>query len=87
MPAGDDVTVPVPCTITVRVTCRENVAVTEAAAVIHRSNGSCVYSITAPEIADAKSMTVAFCQHPFCIDNVYNGAGLPMLPFVYALEA
>jgi sialate O-acetylesterase len=43
--------------------------------------------ITAPEIADAKTVTVAFCQHPFCIDNVYNSAGLPMLPFVYTLEA
>jgi hypothetical protein len=43
--------------------------------------------ITAPEIAGAKSVTVAFCQHPFCIDNVYNSAGLPMLPFVYTLEA
>lgn len=43
--------------------------------------------ITSPEIAEAKSVTVAFCQHPFCIDNVYNSAGLPMLPFVYTLEA
>ena len=43
--------------------------------------------ITAPEIANAKSVTVAFCQHPFCIDNIYNSAGLPMLPFVYTLEA
>ena len=44
-------------------------------------------TITSPEIADAKSVTVAFCQHPFCIDNIYNSAGLPMLPFVYTLEA
>lgn len=43
--------------------------------------------ITSPEIANAKSVTVAFCQHPFCTDNVYNSAGLPMLPFVYTLEA
>jgi sialate O-acetylesterase len=43
--------------------------------------------ITSPEIANAKSASVAFCQHPFCIDNVYNSAGLPMLPFVCALEA
>ena len=44
-------------------------------------------TVTSPEIADAKSVTVAFCQHPFCIDNIYNSAGLPMLPFVYTLEA
>ena len=44
-------------------------------------------TITSPEIADAKSVTVAFCQHPFCIDNICNSAGLPMLPFVYTLEA
>jgi sialate O-acetylesterase len=43
--------------------------------------------ITSPEIAGAKSVTVAFCQHPFCIDNVYNSAGLPMLPFIQTLEA
>lgn len=43
--------------------------------------------INSPEIADAKSVTVAFCQHPFCVDNIYNSAGLPMLPFVYTLEA
>ncbi len=49
--------------------------------------GENVLSITAPEIADAKSVTVAFCQHPYCNDNVYNSAGLPMLPFVYTLEA
>jgi len=42
--------------------------------------------ITSPEIASAKAVTVAFCQHPFCIDNVYNSAGLPVLPFVYTLE-
>ena len=43
--------------------------------------------IIAPELADAKSVTLAFCQHPYCIDNVYNSANLPMLPFVYTLEA
>ena len=43
--------------------------------------------ITSPEIAAATSVTVAFCQHPFCTDNVYNSAGLPMLPFVYTLES
>lgn len=43
--------------------------------------------ITAPEIATAGTVTVAFCQQPFCVDNVYNSAGLPMLPFVYTLEA
>ena len=39
--------------------------------------------IAAPEIAAAKTLTVAFCQHPFCADNIYNSAGLPMLPFTY----
>lgn len=43
--------------------------------------------ITSPEIADAKTVTLAFCQHPFCIDNIYNSAGLPMLPFVYTWNA
>ena len=42
--------------------------------------------ITAEGIATAKTVTVAFCQHPYCTDNVYNCAGLPVLPFVYTLE-
>jgi len=44
-------------------------------------------TIASPEIAAATSVTVAFCQHPFCTDNIYNSAGLPMLPFVYTLES
>ncbi len=43
--------------------------------------------ITAPEIVKANTVTAAFCQHPFCTDNIYNSAGLPMLPFIYTLEA
>ncbi len=42
--------------------------------------------ISAPEIDRAKTVTVSFCQHPYCEDNLYNSAGLPMLPFVCTIE-
>jgi sialate O-acetylesterase len=42
--------------------------------------------ISAPEIVRAKTVTVSFCQRPYCEDNLYNSAGLPMLPFVYTIE-
>lgn len=42
--------------------------------------------LSAPEIANAKTVTVSFCQHPYCEDNLYNSAGLPMLPFVCTIE-
>ena len=37
--------------------------------------------------ANGGRVTVSFCQMPFCEDNIYNSAGLPMLPFVCTLEA
>ena len=43
--------------------------------------------IQAGALANGGRVTVAFCQMPFCIDNIYNSAGLPMLPFVRTLDA
>ncbi|MEA4938815.1 MAG: sialate O-acetylesterase [Christensenella sp.] len=41
--------------------------------------------LSAPELAQG-TVTVSFCQRPFCEDNLYNSAGLPMLPFVCTIE-
>lgn len=46
-----------------------------------------VMIITVPELATNVPVTVAFCQMPYCEDNVYNSAGLPMLPFVCQIDA
>ena len=37
--------------------------------------------IHSDEISSDKKVTVSFSWHPYCVDNVYNSAGLPMLPF------
>lgn len=37
--------------------------------------------ITSPALRKAHTAMVRFAWHPFCVDNVYNGAELPMLPF------
>lgn len=42
--------------------------------------------VTAPVLAQGGKITLTFCQHPFCVDNVYNSAGLPILPFVCSME-
>jgi Domain of unknown function (DUF303). len=42
--------------------------------------------VTAPLLAQGGKITLTFCQHPFCVDNVYNSAGLPILPFVCSME-
>ena len=41
--------------------------------------------LSAPELAQGR-VTVSFCQRPYCEDNLYNSAGLPMLPFVCTIE-
>ena len=41
--------------------------------------------LSAPELAQG-TVTVSFCQRPYCEDNLYNRAGLPMLPFVCTIE-
>ena len=45
-----------------------------------------VMLISAPELGADGQVTVAFCQRPYCEDNVYNSAGLPVLPFVCRIE-
>jgi sialate O-acetylesterase len=45
-----------------------------------------VMQITAPGLDADGPVTVAFCQRPYCEDNVYNSAGLPVLPFVCQIE-
>ena len=43
--------------------------------------------IQASELAKCGRVRVSFCQMPFCVDNIYNSAGLPMLPFDCTLDA
>ncbi len=45
-----------------------------------------VMLIASPELEADGPVTVEFCQHPFCEDNVYNSAGLPVFPFVCHIE-
>ncbi len=45
-----------------------------------------VMLISSPELETENPVTVEFCQHPYCEDNVYNSAGLPVLPFVCHIE-
>jgi len=45
-----------------------------------------VMVLAAPELAEHAPVTVEFCQHPYCQDNVYNSAGLPVLPFVCTID-
>ena len=45
-----------------------------------------VMCISAPELDTDGPVTVAFCQHPYCEANVYNSAGLPVLPFVCHID-
>lgn len=42
--------------------------------------------ISAPELEAGGKIEVSFCQHPYCELNVYNSAGLPVLPFTCAVE-
>lgn len=37
--------------------------------------------VASPMLCEARSATVRFAWHPFCEDNVYNRADLPVLPF------
>lgn len=37
--------------------------------------------ISSPAIGDGDEVTVKFCQRPWCTLNIYNSAGLPVLPF------
>ena len=45
-----------------------------------------VLQISSAEFETGEPVTVEFCQRPFCVDNVYNSAGLPVLPFVCQIE-
>jgi sialate O-acetylesterase len=45
-----------------------------------------VMLISSPELETDRPVTVEFCQYPYCEDNVYNSAGLPVLPFVCHIE-
>lgn len=38
--------------------------------------------ISVPELAANEPVTVSYCQHSYCESNLYNSAGLPVLPFV-----
>ncbi|MBA4383129.1 MAG: hypothetical protein C0410_00185 [Anaerolinea sp.] len=40
-----------------------------------------VMQISSPEFEAEGTVVVEFCRHPYCADNVYNSAGLPLLPF------
>jgi sialate O-acetylesterase len=41
-----------------------------------------VMIISSPELEQMGPVTVEFCQRPYCEDNVYNSAELPLLPFI-----
>jgi sialate O-acetylesterase len=41
-----------------------------------------VMLVSSPELETNKPVTIKFCQHPYCEVNVYNSAGLPVLPFI-----
>jgi sialate O-acetylesterase len=45
-----------------------------------------VMLISAAEFETGGTVSVEFCQRPFCEDTVYNSAGLPMLPFAVRIE-
>ncbi len=45
-----------------------------------------VMLISSPELEADGPVTVEFCRRPYCEDNIYNSAGLPMLPFVCRIE-
>ena len=45
-----------------------------------------VMLISSPELDAGGPVTVEFCRRPYCKDNVYNSAGLPVLPFVCRIE-
>lgn len=45
-----------------------------------------VLQISSAEFETGAPVTVEFCRRPFCEDNVYNSAGLPVLPFVCQIE-
>lgn len=40
-------------------------------------------ALTSPVFAHASSISVRFAWRPYCADNLYNSAGLPVLPFQY----
>lgn len=43
-------------------------------------------SISASEFASGERITVSFCQYPYCENNMYNSAGLPVLPFACTID-
>jgi sialate O-acetylesterase len=45
-----------------------------------------VMLISSPELEAEGPVVVEFCWHPYCEDNVYNSAGLPVFPFVCRME-
>jgi sialate O-acetylesterase len=45
-----------------------------------------VMLISSPDIETDGPVTVEFCRRPYCEDNVYNSAGLPVLPFICRID-
>lgn len=43
--------------------------------------------VSSPAIGDGDEVTVKFCQRPWCILNIYNSSGLPVLPFTAVIPA
>lgn len=43
--------------------------------------------VSSPEIENADEVTVKFCQRPWCVLNIYNSSGLPVLPFTAVIPA
>ena len=42
--------------------------------------------VSSPELETNEPVTIEFCQHPYCEVNVYNSAGLSVLPFICRTE-
>lgn len=55
-----------------------NTSVNEPKVSVHGN----VMLISSPELEADGPVVVEFCRRPYCEDNVYNSAGLPVLPFV-----
>ncbi len=68
-----------PQTVDVKI---NNTVVTEPKVIVHDN----VMQISSPDLEADGPVVVEFCRHPYCEDNVYNSAGLPLLPFVCRIK-